>query len=156
MNTTKKIDKIRTLLPYAFAGAVILLLLGGLKAYSSMYQGWAANLLESATEQAPEQKNRIYQEVIKKYSRSGAADLARIRLGSEALQEKKYDEAIDWYLPLTQKAHLSLLRITALEDLALAWKGKGDLNKSVEYLKRASDDHANAARDYTQFLLARV
>lgn len=135
---------------------MVLLLLGGLKAYSVRYQEKGTMLLAEATQLPAGQRVVGYQGLVKKYPRSEAANLARLYLGYEALHQKKYDEAIGWYLPVSQSAADPMLRVSALQNLALAWREKGDPQRAIDYLTKASKDSDNATQDYTQLLLANL
>jgi len=135
----------KKLVPYVILAVVAFALFGGFKAYTVHYEGKASGLLDQGRLEV----------VAKDYGRSKAAKVARIRLGKLALDDKEYDRAIDWYGPVAaDKSTSTLLRITAKQNLALAYLKKSDAAKSIALLDEAAKDPANASDDYTQLLLA--
>lgn len=148
-------------LPYFLGAVILLLLLGGVKVYSSLYRDHAADLLQKGETLEGEGRLGLYREVVKKYPRSEAAMMARLYLGFQALQasqldQARLDQAVEWYNPVSRTRADPLFRITALHNLALAWDKKGDTAKAITYLKEASADPENAMKDYSQILLAHL
>lgn len=143
-------------LPYFLGAVILLLLLGGVKVYSSLYRDHAANLLQKGEALEGEGRLGLYREVVKKYPRSEAAMMARLYLGFQALQAGQLDQAAEWYDPVSHTHADPLFRITALHNLALVWDKKGDTAKAITYLKEASADPENAMKDYSQILLAHL
>lgn len=153
-------------LPYFLGAVILLLLLGGVKVYSSLYRDHAADLLQKGEALEGEGRLSLYREVVKKYPRSEAAMMARLYLGFQALQagqldqahldQVSLDQAVEWYDPVSRTHADPLFRITALHNLALAWDKKGDTAKAITYLKEASADPENAMKDYSQILLAHL
>lgn len=140
------LERRKALTPFLAAAAVVLAIFAGMKGYSGYYET-----------KATEMSNRGDLEgVVKDYSRSEAAGLARIRLGKRALEAKDYDQAIRWYTPLAEDhAAPTVLRIGAIQNMALAYLKKGNGPKAIELLEKASRERENSNGDYSQLLLAR-
>ncbi|HEX5038311.1 MAG TPA: hypothetical protein VFX30_14235 [bacterium] len=135
----------KKLAPYILLVVVAFALFGVYKAYGAHYESKASGLLERGE----------LETVAKEYGRSKAAQVARVRLGKQAMDAKEYDRAADWYGPVASNASApALLRITAKQNLALAYLKKGEAAKAVGLLDDASKDPANVSADYTQLLLA--
>lgn len=139
--------KKQVLLPIAVVGVIALIAFVGLKSYGSRYEAKASNLLETGQWEA----------VTREYPRSGAARLARMKLGKQALDAKDYEKAIQWYGAVSENSKApAILRVAASQNLGLAHLKKGEAAKAVDVLGRAAKDPANRAADYTQLLLARA
>ncbi len=137
----------RTVLSVAVVIVSLALIYLGMNAYQDLYQSKAAEFLKKGEPKI----------VIEKYSRSDAAILAHIKLGEEALKNEKYDDAIRYYEPLSQKKALpAVLRVGASQNLALAYLKKGQADLALDILKKISLDPENAHPDYAKLLEAHV
>lgn len=140
-------EKRKALTPFLGAAVIVLVVLAGMKGYSGYYEAKATEMSDRGD----------LEKVVKEYSRSEAARLARARLGKRALETKDYDKAIQWYAPLVEdQAAPVLLRIGAIQNMALAYLKKGDGPKAIELLEKATRERENRTADWSQLLLARV
>jgi tetratricopeptide (TPR) repeat protein len=137
----------KTLAPLAAVLLLTLLAYGGLRYYASRYETGASLLLGRGE----------LREAAERYPRSKAAMVARLKLGREAIEGGKYDEAVAWYLPVVEKgAATPLLRSAAFQNLALAYLKKGETDRALEILEKSAADPGNVAPDYARLLLAKV
>lgn len=121
-------EKKRLLLPILIAAVLLALLYGGLRSYGSY--------------------------VDERVKRDALSDL---RSGQKALQEKRYDEAIQLYQTITERRSLPpLFRIAASQNLAGAWLRKGDQERAIAILEKVIQDPENVNPDYSRLLLAKV
>lgn len=96
-------------------------------------------------------------EVLAEYPRSRAARLARLILGTQAIDKGDWDRAIEFFQPLTlQGDEEGLHRVSALHNLALIYARKGEFDTAQRMIKRATDDEGNPAPEYSQFLLGEI
>ncbi len=97
------------------------------------------------------------QELLTRYPRSDAAQIARMFLAEQALRSQQWDQAISLYEEILKvKIGNPFFRVTAHENLALAYRGKKDLVRSAELLRETVKDPENPAGDHSRLLLARV
>lgn len=137
----------KALIPFLVAAVAVLAIFAGMKGYSGHYEAKAAEMSDRGD----------IEKVVKEYSRSEAARLARARLAKRALEAKDYDKAIQWYAPLAEDhAASAILRIGAIQNIALAYLKKGDGPKAVELLEKVSRERENSTADWSQLLLARA
>ncbi len=135
------------LTPFLIVVGLGLFLFFGYKAYTNHYEEKARILFQSGENE----------KVASLYPRSSAAFLARMKLGRKALDDKKYEEAIQWYAPLVnQKSAADIIHISAVQNLALAYLKKGEGQRSVQLLEKISQDPKNVMADYSRLLLART
>lgn len=137
-------------LPYLVSLAVLGLLIGAVSLYANHYGKQAAKLLDARpwSESQP---------VIEKYPRSDAAMIARLSLGGAVLQRGEWDQAITILEPVSRVGdEKRLLRVVALQNIALArWK-KGEPDAARELLKKLAEDTENPMADYSHLLLAEL
>lgn len=130
-------------------GFVVFLLLAGVGAVFFSHQfrieGKANRILEEREWSASEE--------VLKYPRTRAAAVARLSLGQRALDGKDWDRAIEYYEPLTGSVQ-PMIRVAALQNLALAHRGKGDFEKALNELRRAENDPENADPELTRYFTA--
>lgn len=130
-------------------GFIVFLLLAGVGAvffsYRSRIERKAGRILEEREWSASEEAL--------KYPRTRAAAVARLSLGQRAIEGKDWDRAIEYYEPLTGSAE-PMIRVAALQNLALAYRGKGDFEKALNELKRAENDPENADPELTRYFTA--
>jgi len=141
-------ERRRLLLPYLISLAVLGLLVGVVSVYARHYENQAARLLDSR----PWSESR---EVVQEYPRSPAAQLGRLSLGTEALNQGQWDEAIAALQPVGREEK-EILRIVALQNIALAQWMKGEAEAARATLKKAIDDTENPLADYSRLLLAQI
>lgn len=135
------------LTPVLIVAGLALLVFFGYKFYANHYEKKAKVLFQSGENE----------KVVSLYPRSSAAFLSRMKLGRKALDDKKYDEAIQWYAPLTdQKSVADIIHVGAIQNLAFAYLKKGEGQRSVELLEKISKDPKNVMADYSRLLLART
>jgi len=136
------------LLPFVVVAVIALLGFVGFKSYVSHYESKASDLFNQGQLEA----------VIQQYGRSNAARLARMKLGKQALDTKDakdFDKAIQWYGAVAEDQNAPpILKVAAVQNLALAYLKKGDAAKAVSLLDQLSKDPFNRTADYTQLLLA--
>jgi hypothetical protein len=141
------VENRKKIIPLLVLAVLGLALFGGFKAYSAHYENKASQLLDRG-------ENEV---LAKEFGRSRAARVARLKLGKLALDTKEYDRAIGWYAPVVDdKGAPALLRVTAQQNLALAYFKKGDSAKAIELLNKTARDPENSSDDYTQLLVAYV
>ncbi len=140
-------EKRGMLAPFLVTAAILVLLYGGFRFYSQNYEAKASGLFNQEK----------LEEVTRELPRSRVASVARVKLGSQALEVGQWDKAVQWLEPVTQDSQVSpLLKIVALQNLALSRLKQGSPQKAIELLNRAAKDPQNAASDYSSLLLAQV
>lgn len=134
-------------MPFVAAAAVVFFAFIAWSTYRDHREAMASASLES----------RDYERVIAQYPRSQAALVARLEAGSRKMKEGDLNQAISLLEPVTQKRKVPpLLRIGALQNLALAYIKTGRFDQAVSQLDQAIQDPGNPAQDYSRLLLARV
>jgi predicted negative regulator of RcsB-dependent stress response len=133
--------------PFLIAGLLLLIGFGSLRAYVSHYNHKAASLLAEGNLEI----------VAEQYPKSEAAGVARMKLGYKALEAKDYDQAVRWYLAASEdRSQSAILRINAMQNLALVYVKKNDFDSSFKLLNQAGKDPANLDPDYTRLLTGKV
>ncbi len=100
---------------FSVATPVAILLLVVIAVYGAvkMYRGSVADK-SSALVSAPGIDAAGLEGVVKKYPKSDAAAVARVKLGKQALDQSRWDDAIAWYAPVADdRSSPALLRVTA-------------------------------------------
>ncbi len=137
----------KMLAPFLIAAAAVLAVYAGLTLYTNNYQSSASRLFNQGE----------LQKTVREYPRSKSAVLARMKLGRKATDDKNYDEAIQWYTPVFENSrHPSILRISALHNLALVLGKKGEWDRVISTLERAMNDPSNLDPDYSRLLIGRA
>jgi tetratricopeptide (TPR) repeat protein len=92
-----------------------------------------------------EEAQGIITGLIDKYGSTPQAGYGSFLLGTINYRQEKYDEAIKWFEVASRiKNHTAFVPGGALEQIASCYEAKGDLEKSLSYLKEALAD-PNAA-----------
>jgi hypothetical protein len=135
---------------------LILLLAAGIGIFK-FYRSFVANKASTLVS-APQISPADLEAVVKKYPKSDAASVARVKLGKKALDAGQWQEAIRWYEPVsTNKSAAAVLRVTALHNMALAsLKEDKNSEKALSLLDQARKDAGNEDVDYTDLLSAHV
>ena len=95
--------------------------------------------------------------VLEKYPNSDAAVIARVKLAAEAMEKGQWDEAVTYYLSLSEKKSISaMIRISSAQNLALAYLNKGEKEFALQTLEKTALDPENVHQDYTKLLIAHV
>lgn len=143
-------ERRKALRPFLAVAASVLVFFFGMKFYSAHYEEKAGALLVKDSKDSLE-------EVVRNYPRSHAANVSRMKLGKKALDQKNWDQASEWYGQVAQNQNAAaILRVAALQDMALASLKKGDAGAAVASLEKAAHDPGNQNQDYTQLLIARA
>jgi len=61
-------------------------------------------------------------------------------IGTIMLNEDRFDEAIEWLLPVSSRRDAGFVPAAAREALATAYEGKGDLDNALKYNEMALND----------------
>ena len=145
MNTLWDLRK--TIVPVFVGVVVFFMICGGFKAYQARNESRAAVLLD---------KNEL-SEVIRHYSGTRSALVASMKLGKQAVDSQKWDEALQWYESVIVKSKkLPLLKVAALQNEALVYLKKGDMDRAVGLLDQTIQEPKNINPDYSRLLLAHV
>ncbi|MBI2082909.1 MAG: hypothetical protein HYT76_05010 [Deltaproteobacteria bacterium] len=146
------IAKKKALLTFFVVLVALGALWGAFYSYTQSYSRRAFRLLEGRPWSEAE-------EVIAKYPRSDAAVIAQLAMGKKALEEEKWDEAIGHYKDRAFQnlsKDQAVLRVVAIQNLALAYRGKQEWDRALMELRRAEKDPENKTPDYTRLLISQV
>lgn len=140
------------------AGSVIVLvlLILGVQSIQGMKERRAARQY-AALAPSGEARQSGLETLAEEYPRTMAGIRVRFELGREAFNEKRYDEALAWYQPLTKLSdERGLIRILARHNLATIYEAQEKWSEAMVQYKAAAADPVNITRAYTYYHMGRV
>lgn len=132
--------------------AVVVVIILGIASYAGGKDEKARDMLYQAglITAAGDEAIKAFENVIFSYPSSGAASIARLKLGDIWYEKGDFGKAIEVMAPI-QKSSDPAIRILALHNLAAATLASGKEKEAAEYYLKAYNDPKNLVKGLSYF-----